>query len=144
MSRKNSNIISYYATDEIVEWLEDKTNRSKAITEILTKAIKQPKKVAIEENPLIVDVYRQYMLEFGANEKTYKLTPARKAKLKARLEDAGMTMLLLAISNTANSKFHRGENDRGWKADLDWIIKSYEQVEKLSLMTPTEKPKVYF
>ena len=45
---------------------------------------------------------------------------------------AGKEMLIKAIKNTASSPFHIGENERGWKADLDFIIKSYEQVERLS------------
>lgn len=88
--------------------------------------------------------YDLYISLNNKSENTYKLTGPRISKLRARLADAGDEMLRRAIENTAKSEFHNGKNDRGWKADLDWIIKSYEQVEKLSLMTAVEKPKVYF
>ena len=61
-----------------------------------------------------------------------KLTDKRKQKIRARLKDAGMDMLLKAITNTSQSAFHTGDNDRGWSADLDYIVRSYEHVEKLA------------
>ena len=36
----------------------------------------------------------------------------------------------LAIENFASSPFHTGDNDRGWVADLDFIIRSDENIEK--------------
>lgn len=81
-------------------------------------------------------VYDEFVKCFGKNPNQYRLSPARAAKLKVRLRDAGEDMLLTAIRNTAASDFHRGDNDRGWTADLDFIIRSYEQVEKLANMKP--------
>lgn len=80
------------------------------------------------------NVYDLYCKLFDKNPNTYKLTDKRKLKLKARLKDIGEEQLIKAITNTSASNFHRGDNDRGWQADLDWIIKSYEQVEKLASM----------
>lgn len=79
-------------------------------------------------------VYQHFIKRFGKNENKYKLTDKRKLKIRQRLKDAGSEMLIKAIDNTADSNFHRGDNDRGWEADLDFIIRSYEQVEKLSTM----------
>lgn len=76
--------------------------------------------------------YDLYLQVFNKDRNKYKLTDKRKSKLKARLKDAGREMLEQAIRNTAASKFHTGDNDRGWSADLDFIIRSYEQVEKLA------------
>lgn len=76
--------------------------------------------------------YDRYIKSFNKNPNTYKLTPKRKAKLQARLKDVGEEILFKAIDNVSRSAFHNGDNDRGWKADLDWIIKSYEQVERLA------------
>jgi hypothetical protein len=72
--------------------------------------------------------------KFAKNPNTYKLTDKRKAKIRARLKDAGKAMLEQAIINTSSSPFHMGDNDRGWCADLDYIVRSYEQVEKLAAM----------
>jgi len=75
-------------------------------------------------------VYNRFIEKFGKNPNQYKLSDARKKKLKVRLNDAGEEMLLQAVDNLSESEFHRGDNDRGWEADLDFLIKSYEQVEK--------------
>jgi hypothetical protein len=81
----------------------------------------------------VTAIYDLYVREFNAGAR-YKLSDSRKLKIRARLRDAGEDMLRRAISNTANSQWHRGDNDRGWTADLDYIIRSYEQVEKLANM----------
>lgn len=77
-------------------------------------------------------VYDLFVSLFNKNPNTYKLTDKRKLKIKSRLKDAGIEMLEEAITKTSKSKFHNGDNDRGWCADLDFIIRSYEQVERLS------------
>lgn len=83
-------------------------------------------------NDDITKVYNTFIELFKRNPVQYKLTPARTAKIKSRLKDAGLDMLLLAIEKTSKSPFHTGFNDRKWKADLDFIIRTYENTEKLS------------
>lgn len=85
-----------------------------------------------ESSEQIQLVYDNYIKQFETNPQLFKLTPKRKTKIKARLKDCGYEMLTLAINNTAANGFYRGDNERGWKADLDYITRSYEQVEKLS------------
>lgn len=97
-------------------------------------------KVEVQKD--IRHVYDHFLKEFGKSESMYKLTDARKAKINSRLKDAGIEMVKKAITNTSKSDFHMGYNDRGWKADLDFIVRSYEQVEKLSNMVASRpKPK---
>ncbi len=84
-------------------------------------------------------VYDFFIEQFNKNPNLYKLSKNRSLKIKARLNDAGDEMLMNAIRNTAKSGWHRGDNDRGWQADLDFIIKSYEQVEKLANMLNYER-----
>lgn len=93
--------------------------------------IKNTEKVDKDEIE-IQEIYNFYIKCFKQNPNRYKLSPNRKIKIKARLKDAGLDMLKQAIEKTSNSSFHLGFNDRKWKADLDFIIRSYEQVEKLS------------
>ena len=65
--------------------------------------------------------------------KSYRFTPKRRDAIIRRLDDAGYEMLVRAIRNISKSDFHRGDNDRGWKADLaDFLCRSYEQVEKFA------------
>jgi len=93
------------------------------------KIIKEVRKNNIVE---VQRTYDLYLEVFNKNKNQYKLTDKRKQKLKARLNDCGEEMLRRAITNTSKSSFHTGDNDRGWTADLDFIIRSYEQVEKLA------------
>jgi len=77
-------------------------------------------------------VYDLFIEKFNRNPNSYKLTAARKAKIKTRLNDAGYDLIAQAITNISRQPFYQGDNDRGWKADLDFILRSYEQVERLA------------
>lgn len=51
-----------------------------------------------------------------------KMTEKRKKHLKARIKDCGgLEGWLMACEKIKNIKFLHGHNDRGWKADFDWI-----------------------
>lgn len=55
--------------------------------------------------------------------KAAKLTAARKAKIKARLRDAGgLEGWSAALERAGNSSFCNGGNDRGWRAHLDFLL----------------------
>jgi DNA-binding transcriptional regulator YhcF (GntR family) len=107
-----------------------KQTQSNTLTRIKNKELRNNTIVETQS------VYDLYIKSFQKNTNTYKLTSKRKIKIQARLKDNGKEMLEKAILNTSNSSFHRGDNDRGWQADLDFIIKSYEQVEKLASFSP--------
>ena len=102
------------------------------------------KEINKESDKVAVEVQRTYDLfieKFEKNPNQFKLTPKRQKKIKARLKDCGETMLRKAIENTAKNEFYRGKNDRGWKADLDFIIRSYEQVERLANMEVVQEER---
>lgn len=84
-------------------------------------------------------VYTHYLNTSGTTAGRYKLTDKRKAKLKSRLQDCGADMLIDAIDHARADYFYNGDNDRGWKADLDFIIRSYENTEKLANLTPRQR-----
>lgn len=88
----------------------------------------------------LTEVWDHYISAFGANPAVLKLSDQRKTKIAARLKDAGKDMLLRAITNVAESPWHRGDNDSGWKANIDFIIRSYEQVEKCAAMSDHGPP----
>lgn len=69
---------------------------------------------------------------FGKNPERFKLSPQRKQKLKLRLNELKEQRLKEAYTAISQSKFHRGDNDRGWKVDSDpyWLVQSYERAEK--------------
>lgn len=84
-------------------------------------------------------VYTHYLDKFGTTSGRYKLTDKRKAKLRSRLQDCGAGMIIDAIDHARADYFYNGDNDRGWKADLDFIIRSYENVEKLANLMPRQR-----
>ena len=104
------------------------------------KNVKNEKEI-YKSNDLVEmqNIYDLFIKLFEKNPNNYKLTDKRKLKIKQRLKDAGSEMLTKAIKNTAESDFYRGDNSRGWKADLDFITRSYEQVERLSQLNETNK-----
>lgn len=63
------------------------------------------------------------MAEVTKLPKIQRLTEPRTKALKARLAEAGgIEGWRLAISKVRDSPFLRGENDRGWKADFDFVL----------------------
>ena len=64
---------------------------------------------------------------------SYRFTDKRRIAVARRLNDAGYEMLVRAIKNLGQSSWHRGNNERGWKADIaDFLCRSYEKVEDWS------------
>lgn len=51
-----------------------------------------------------------------------KLTPERRTRLKARLKERGPEGWQLALDKLAGSTFCRGFGEKGWKADLDFLL----------------------
>lgn len=93
----------------------------------------------LNESQEVERVYMHYLNRFGTTAGRYKLTDKRKAKLKSRLQDCGADMIIDAIDHARADYFYNGDNDRGWKADLDFIIRSYENVEKLANLAPRQR-----
>jgi len=51
-----------------------------------------------------------------------KFTPQRQRKLLTRIKQNTIDEFTEAISAIERSPFLRGENDRGWRADFDWML----------------------
>lgn len=54
--------------------------------------------------------------------KALKLTPARKAKLRARLNGHGLPLWVGALGKIEASPFLRGDSKGGWRAGLDFLL----------------------
>ena len=66
----------------------------------------------------------------------YRVTADRNKKIKLRLKSYSLDEIQKAIDNLKQSSFHNGNNDRGWKAGIDFIIRNDEQIDKF-LNAPT-------
>lgn len=58
------------------------------------------------------------------------ITASRRARIASTLREHGMGTWLEAVAKVGASAFCRGVNDRGWKADLDFLLqpKSYPKI----------------
>ena len=61
-----------------------------------------------------------------------RLTPERQRKLKTRIRQCSVDEFTEAIAAFDRSSFLRGENDRGWKPNLDWLLepKNFVKVQE--------------
>jgi hypothetical protein len=97
-------------------------------------------KVKNDEKQEVDNIFNLWLSCFGLSGR--KLTPGRQSKIKRRLKDCGKEQLELAIRNASQDYFYRGDNDRGWQADIDYICRSAEIVERLANMTPRAEKKL--
>ena len=79
---------------------------------------------------IITDKFNGAATEYDLN-KIIKLSDKRKAKLKARLDELGEGKIIEAIDKIKESSFLRGENDRHWKVDFDWLIANDTNILKV-------------
>lgn len=68
------------------------------------------------------DAYNEAAEQLGLSQAA-KLTESRRKGIMARLKEAGPDGWTTVLENLAFSPHHLGQNDRGWRADLDFIIK---------------------
>lgn len=79
---------------------------------------------------IITDKFNGAATEYDLN-KIIKLSDKRKAKLKARIDELGEDKIIEAIDKIKESSFLRGENDRKWKIDFDWLIANDTNILKV-------------
>lgn len=73
--------------------------------------------------------------------KGFTLTRKRKKQILARLKVFDIDSIKLAVDNLHVSDFHKGNNDRGWKATIDFLIRSDEQIDTWANNPPISKPQ---
>ena len=69
---------------------------------------------------VIVNLYHQLCPSFP---KIVKLTDGRAKAIKARLNDYTVEQITTAFKMAEESSFLRGNNERGWHANFDWMMK---------------------
>lgn len=60
-----------------------------------------------------------------------KVTATRRAHTNARVEQYGVKEIITAFMKANESDFICGMNDRGWKADFDWLMKNDDNMAKV-------------
>lgn len=69
----------------------------------------------------------------------FRVTKARADKLKLRLKTYKYEEIVKAMENLSRSKWHQGDNERGWKADPDFFLRTDEQIDKWLQKNPLKK-----
>lgn len=96
-------------------------NRSKnnRINNNNSKKKSESGKAAAPSPSVIVDLYHQICPSFP---RIVKLTDGRAKAIKARLNDYTLKQITTAFKMAEDSSFLKGNNERGWHANFDWIM----------------------
>lgn len=74
--------------------------------------------------------------------KAIQITAKRKRAIKARLKTYSREEIIKVFSLANESNFLCGDNDRGWKADIDWLLNENNMIKVLEgRYTNNSKPK---
>lgn len=68
----------------------------------------------------IVELYHKLCPSLA---KVVKLSEKRKTAIKARLDDYSIEQIKKAFEMAEQTPGLKGDNDRGWKADFDWLMR---------------------
>ena len=93
------------------------------------EAVRPPKAIALPLDEAL-EMWQQLAVEKGLP-RVERMTKPRKQKLSARLREVGLEGWEKALAAIRSSKFHCGENDRGWRASFDFVTRSETEVAKL-------------
>lgn len=114
---------------------EQLTSNQRATNEQLTTNKKLKKLKNVKNIYIYVEKFNELF------DGRFRVTDGRTNKLNARLKKYSMEEILTALESLSRSKWHRGENDRNWKADPDFLLRSDEQVDKWLNKKPKSKSK---
>jgi len=77
----------------------------------------------------VIDAWNEGPAKRGATA-AKPLDAGRRKALSLRVREHGEAAVFEAIRNVAASRFHCGQNDRGWRANIGWLLKSPENFQK--------------
>ena len=82
--------------------------------------------IKVGNESLDIVKFKNYFNEFAKRcglAKIRDLTEERQEVLKARLKEVGKTGIMKVLENVSKSDFLLGRNERGWRADFDFIFR---------------------
>lgn len=98
------------------------------------EGIKNEKNEKIDYNK-IIDAYHTTSFT-----KIKKLTDARKTHIQARIKEYDEQCVIDVILKASKSDFLRGNNNKRWRADLDWLINPNNFVKVMEGKYDNKKP----
>ena len=128
-----------YTTIHICNWDKyQEDGNSSGNNKVTTKGqqsntITRSKNKELRNNKRDVEkIFAHYIKTFNKNPNQTKLTQKRISKISERVKETSVEMVMSAITNVSRQPFYMGDNDRGWKADIDFITRNYEQIERFA------------
>lgn len=73
-----------------------------------------------------------------------KITTNRRRHIRARLRDGGMDGWMRALGEAEGQPFLAGDNDRGWRMDIDWFVLEANQTKVLERKYQRGRPSPPF
>jgi len=133
---ENETLISEQEEDEDEEEDEDKDEEEKKKEEILY-SVEEEKRPRTDFQGIIADFNRLC----PSLPRVKSVSEARKKAIRARLTMYSRDQLREAFERTERSSFLRGDNDRNWRADFDWIIRDRSMARILDGAYDDKTPK---
>lgn len=94
-----------------------------------------PSEAKASPPPIEIELVEKWNAGPAANgaRKAARLDASRRSLLKARLRDHTEAEVLEAVANLGASRFHCGENDRNWRANLGWMLEAKNFLKALEM-----------
>lgn len=120
---------------------------SKFIT-IITEPLQEQYRNVTPETETETEIYSLFQTKWNSKEtlpKIVSFSDSRRRQLNTRLKDSVFAdRWPEVIEKLSVSKFHTGQNERGWRATVDWILhndKNYLKILELAAPVKKEKKK---
>lgn len=105
--------------------------------QIEEKAEAEADKPGEKEDPIdytaIKDAWNKMVQTAGLSKELeiMRMTDNRRKHTRARVKEFGLDQVLKAIETIPKRPFLLGQNDHGWRADFDWLVKNSEPITKI-------------
>jgi len=107
----NADVTQGNATEqELEEELDKELDKDKEL---------EPKKIGRVDYQGVID---EYNLTCSKMPKAVSLTKPRKGSINSRIREQGREAITTVFRYASQEKFYNGDNDRGWRADFDWLM----------------------
>lgn len=145
-NEKKKNILLTQLSIDVLDWYNNKKNTpidTPIDTPIMIGSINHKSKTINHKEGGMGETKNYlsiFLEEFNKKFQTkYQETDKRTKLLSIRLERFRLEEVLLALSNMATDTFYQGKNDRNWRADPDYLLRSDEQIDKFINKKPKDK-----
>jgi len=104
-----------------VEQLKESKVKENKINESKVKDINSPIPPLLDNDNCqsVVDEYNSTCVKMPT---ALTLNDSRKSAIKSRIKKYGREAITTVFRYASQEKFYNGDNDRGWRADFDWLI----------------------